>query len=101
MIDTDVGILNVPELEALVSLSVDLAERYQAIADDPDAEPQTRRTAVALAAWRRARARYFQQECAEAERVEAAREPDLCNGSPGGAKPADREDQPASPRIRP
>jgi hypothetical protein len=101
MIDTAVGVLNVPELEALVSLNVDLAERYQAIADDRDVEPPTRGTAEALAVWRRARARYFQQECAEAERVEAAREPDLCNGSPGGAKPADREDQPASPRIRP
>ena len=101
MIDTAVGVLNVPELDALVSLNVDLAERYQAIADDRDAEPQTRGTAEALAAWRRARARYFREECAKTERVEAAREPDLCNGSPGGAKPAEREDRPASSGVTP
>ena len=91
MIETAVGVLNVPELEALVSLNVDLAERYQAIADDRDAEPQTRGTAEALAAWRRERARYFRKECAETERVEAAREPDLCNGSLGGARPPEPE----------
>ena len=96
MIDTAVGMLNVPELEALVSLNVDLAGRYQAIADDRDAEPQTRLTAEALAAWRRARARYFQAECAETERFEAAREPELCNGSLVAAGPAEREDRPAS-----
>ncbi len=101
MIDTAIGMLNVPELEALVSLNVDLAERYQAIADDRDAEPQTRGTAQALAAWRRARARYFQEECAETERVEAARETDLCDGSFGGAGPGEREDRLASPRVRP
>jgi hypothetical protein len=61
MIDTDVGILTVPELEALVSLNVDLADRYQTIADDSDAGPEARRTAQALAAWRRRRARYFQR----------------------------------------
>ena len=76
MIATAVGILNVPELEALISLNVDLAECYQAIADDPDADPETGRTAEALAAWRRARARYFHEECAETERVEAAHELD-------------------------
>jgi hypothetical protein len=81
MIDTAVGILNVPELEVLVSLNVDLAERYRAIADDPDAEPETRRTAEALANWRRLRARYFREECAETERVEAAHEPDACTSS--------------------
>ena len=101
MIDTAIGMLNVPELEALVSLNVDLAERYRAIADDCDAEPQTRGTAEALAAWRRARARYFQEQCAETERVEAAREPDLCEGSFGGARPGERADQPASPGVRP
>ena len=78
MIDTAVGILNVPELETLISLNVDLAERYQAIADDPDTAPGVRRTAEALAAWRRARARYFHEECAETERVEAAHELDPC-----------------------
>jgi hypothetical protein len=88
MIDTDVGVLNVPELETLVSLNVDLADRYQAIADDPDAEPQTRQTAEALAAWRRGRARYFQQECAETERVEAAHESDPCTGVGHGSRPA-------------
>lgn len=98
MIDTDVGILNVPELEALVSLSVDLAERYQAIADDPDAEPQTRRTAVALAAWRRARARYFQHECAETERFEAEHESDPCTEFGCGSRPAQTQDGLASPR---
>jgi hypothetical protein len=99
MIDTAVGVLNVPELEALVSLNVDLAEGYQAIADDRDAEPETRQTAQALAAWRRARARYFQEECAETERVEAAREPDLCKCSPGGAGPTEREDRPVPPGV--
>ena len=104
MIDTAVGVLNVPELEALVALNVDLAERYQAIADDCDAEPQTRGTAEALAAWRRARARYFREEWAEAdrveaERVEAEREPDLCNGSLGGARPSEPEERPASSRT--
>jgi hypothetical protein len=97
MIDTDVGILNVPELEALASLNVDLAERYQAIADDPDAEPHTRRTAVALAAWRRSRARYFQQECAETERVEAVYESDPCTGFGRGSRPAQTHDRPAGP----
>ena len=63
MIDTDVGILPYPS-RRYRSLNVHLAERYQAIAIT-HAEPQTRRTAVTLAAWRRARARYFQQECAE------------------------------------
>jgi hypothetical protein len=101
MIDTAVGMLNVPELEALAWLNVDLAERYQAIADDRDAEPPARQTAQALAAWRRARARYFQEECAETERVEAAREPDLCRSSPRGAGPAAREDQPRSPGLTP
>ena len=98
MIDTDVGILTVPELEALVSLNVDLAERYQAIADDPDAEPQTRRTAVTLAAWRRARARYFQQECAETEQFEAVHESDPCTEFGRGSRPAQTQDRPASPR---
>lgn len=88
MIHTDVGLLNVPELEALVLLNIDLAYRYQAIADDPDAEPQTRRTAEALAAWRRGRVRYFQQECAETERVEAAHESDLSTGFGHGSRPA-------------
>jgi hypothetical protein len=72
MIDTAVGVLNVPELEALVSLNTELALRYQEIADDPAGDPQTRQTAEALAGWRRARARYFREECAETERVEAA-----------------------------
>ena len=96
MIDTDVGILNVPELEALVSLNVDLADHYQAIADDPDAEPQTRRTAEALAAWRRRRARYFQQECAETERVEALDESDPSTALGDGSRPAQRQDRPTS-----
>jgi hypothetical protein len=74
MIDTPIGILNVPELDALVSLNVDLAARYLAIADSAEAEPETRRTAKALALWRRARARYFQEQCAETERIEAANE---------------------------
>ena len=101
MIDTAVGVLNVPELEALVSLNVDLAEVYQAIADDRAAEPQTRRTAAALAAWRRARARCFQEECAETERVEAAREPDLCNRSLRDVERPEREDRPAPPGVTP
>jgi hypothetical protein len=99
MIDTDVGILNVPELDALVSLNVDLADRYQAIADDPDAEPQTRRTAYALAAWRRARARYFQQECAETERVEAVDESDPCTPFGHGPRPPQPQDRP-TPAVR-
>ena len=78
MIATAVGILNVPELEALISLNLDLAQCYQAIADDAHAEPGVGRTAEALAAWRRARARYFHEECAETERVEAAHELDPC-----------------------
>jgi hypothetical protein len=76
MIHTPIGILNVTELEVLSSLNVDLAERYQAIADDPEGEPETRRIAEALAVWRRARARYFREECAETERLEAANERD-------------------------
>jgi hypothetical protein len=72
MIDTPVGILNVPELEVLISLNLDVARRYQAIADDPEAEAQTRQIAERVAVWRRARARYFHEECAETERVEAA-----------------------------
>ena len=95
MIDTDVGILNVPELEALVSLNVDLADHYQAIADDPDAEPQTRRTAE-RSAWRRRRARYFQQECAETERVEALDESDPSTALGDGSRPAQRQDRPTS-----
>ena len=59
MTETDVGMLNVPELGVLVTLNVDLVDRYQAIADDTEAEPETRRIAEALAAWRRARARYL------------------------------------------
>jgi hypothetical protein len=78
MIQTDVGLLTVPELGALISLNVDLAERYQAIADDPDAEPQTRRDAATLAAWRRTRARFFHEACLETERFEAAHELDSC-----------------------
>jgi hypothetical protein len=72
MIDTAVGILNVPELEVLVSLNIDLAEHYRAVADDATADPETRQVAEALAAWRRARARYFQAQWAETDRVEAA-----------------------------
>ncbi len=74
MIETEVGILTVPELGVLVALNVDLADRFQAIADDPEAEPETQRTAEALAAWRRARARYFREECARTDRFEAAEE---------------------------
>lgn len=74
MIDTAVGPLTVPELEELVELNLDLAERYQSVADDPDVEPESRQIASALAVWRRARARYFRQESAEAERVEASNE---------------------------
>jgi hypothetical protein len=99
MIDTAVGTLNVPELEALVSLNVELAGRYQAIADDRDAEPQARQTAQALAVWRRARARYFQEECAETERVEAASEPDLCKLSPASAEPEQCDDRPEYPGV--
>ena len=62
MIETAVGILTVPDLEATVALNLDLAERYQAIADDPDLEPEARQIAAALAAWCRARSRYFREE---------------------------------------
>ena len=74
MIETAVGILTVPELEAVVALNLDLAERYQAIVDDPDVEPQARQTAAALGAWRRARSRYFREERAETEHFEATHE---------------------------
>jgi hypothetical protein len=74
MIDTPIGILNVPELEVLISLNVELGRRYQEIADDPQAEPETRQAAETLAVWRRARARHFHEQCAETERVEAAHE---------------------------
>lgn len=97
MIDTDVGILNVPELEALVLLNLDIADRYQAIADDPDAEPHTRLTAEALAAWRRGRARYFQQECAQTERVEAVHESDPSTRFGHGSRPAQPQDRPIPP----
>jgi hypothetical protein len=97
MIETRVGILNVPELEALVSLNVDLARRYQAIADDMDGEPSTRLTAQALATWRRARARYFQHESAETERVEAADEQERCSRVDLGPRPADTRGPPAGP----
>jgi hypothetical protein len=70
--ETYLGMLNVPELGVLVALNVDLVDRYQAVADDPEAEPETRRIAERLAAWRRARARYFREECARTERLEAA-----------------------------
>lgn len=80
MINTAIGMLTVPELEALVSLNVELAESYQAVAADPDGDPQTRHTAEALAAWRGARARYFNEECAEAEQFEAAHELDARTG---------------------
>ena len=96
MIATAVGILNVPELEALISLNLDLAECYQAIADDPDAEPGVGRTAEALAAWRRARARYFHEECAETERVEAAHELDPCTTLGRVSGPAEIEGRPTS-----
>ena len=96
MIDTAVGILSVPELEALISLNVDLAECYQAIADDPDADPETGRTAEALASWRRARARYFHEECAETERVEAAHELDPCTTLGRVSGPAEIEGRPTS-----
>jgi hypothetical protein len=96
MINTDVGILTVPELEALVSLNVDLVDRYQAIADDPDAELQTRRTAAALAAWRRRRARYFQQECADTERVEAMHESNPSTGQGPSSRPAQPQDRPTA-----
>jgi hypothetical protein len=79
MIETAVGALNVPELEALVRLNLELGEHYAAVANDADAEPQLRRTATALAAWRRARARYFIEECAETERAEADHEHALPN----------------------
>ena len=71
MIETDVGMLTVPELGVLAELNIDLAARYQAIADQPEVEPDTRRTAQALATWRRARARYFREEGAWTEREEA------------------------------
>ncbi len=74
MIETAVGILTVPELEAVAALNLDLAERYQAIVDDPDVEPEERQLAAAFAAWRRARARYFREECAETEHFEAKHE---------------------------
>ena len=96
MIATAVGILNVPELEALISLNVDLAECYQAIADDPDADPETGRTAEALASWRRARARYFREECAETERVEAAHELDPSTTLGRVSGPAEIESRPTS-----
>jgi len=74
MVETDVGPLTVPELGVLAELNMTLAERYQAIADHADAEPETRRTAQALAAWRRARARYFREQGAWTEREEATYE---------------------------
>ena len=80
MIETAVGQLTVPELEALVGVNLDLAQRYQAVADDPDVEQESRRIGSALADWRRARARYFHQECAEAERLEAAHEVETGTG---------------------
>jgi chromatin segregation and condensation protein Rec8/ScpA/Scc1 (kleisin family) len=84
MIETEVGVLNVPELDALASLNADLADHYQAIAGDATAEPESRQIAQALAAWRRARARYFSEQSAEAEAVEAAREP-CPSGTPAAA----------------
>jgi hypothetical protein len=74
MIAMAVGML--PELEAMISLNVDLAARYQVVTNDPDAEPGARRTAATLAVWRRARARYFRGECADTERVEVRHELD-------------------------
>jgi hypothetical protein len=74
VIETAVGQLTVPELEVLVELNIDLAQRHQLVADDPDVEPESRQIGSALAAWRRARARYFRQESAEAERIEAGNE---------------------------
>ncbi len=73
MIETRVGALNVPELDALVALNLELADRYQAVADDPEAEAEIRRTAHELAAWRRSRARYFRVEYARTDRIEASR----------------------------
>jgi phage-related minor tail protein len=87
MIETDVGTLTVPELGVLVELNLKLADCYQAIADHPDAEAETRRTAQALAAWRRGRARYFREEGALTEREEAAYERAHL---PAAAKPAHR-----------
>jgi len=74
MIETEVGVLTVPELSVLLELNLDLAEQYQAIASDPEVEPETRRTAEALAAWRRLRAHYFREEWARTESEEAAHE---------------------------
>ena len=74
MIETAAGILTVPELDVVVALNLDLAERYQAIVEDTDVEPEARQIAAALAAWRRARARYFREECAETEHFEATHE---------------------------
>ena len=45
MTETYIGMLNVPELGVLVALNVDLVDRYQTVADDPEAEPETRRIA--------------------------------------------------------
>jgi hypothetical protein len=45
MIETEVGVLTVPELDALASLNADLAEHYQAIAEDATAEPESRQIA--------------------------------------------------------
>ena len=73
MIETRVGALNVPELDALVALNLELADRYQAVADDPEVEAEIRRTAHELAAWRRSRARYFRVEYARTDRIEASR----------------------------
>jgi hypothetical protein len=89
MIETEVGVLTVPELDALAALNADLAEHYQAIAEDATAAPETRQTAQALAAWRRARARYFSAQSAETEAVEAAREPSA-SSPPAVATPATR-----------
>jgi hypothetical protein len=87
--------VTVPELEALVSLNLDVASRYQAVADSLEADPQTRRTASVLAAWRRARAQYFSMECVETERVEAAQVlPECITGDdlgPLGTDPATGE----------
>jgi hypothetical protein len=77
MIDTDLGLLNVPELDALASLNANLADHYQAIADAATSEPETRRTAEALAAWRRRRARYFSEQSAATEAIEAVHEASL------------------------
>lgn len=65
------------EYQALADLNRELAAAYQATADDPREERDIRDIAGCLAAWRKERARLFQEEAARAERAEAREEANL------------------------